>query len=222
MKTAPAATSLDPLAVLHQHIARRGPLDVRALEGEVRRVDDAGALLEPLHVGDQLAVGAAIWVGPAGWVDVAGERLTGGRRGRAHVFLPAASIRVSPGRRDVPKLLRDLEQLESQLEAHLGEDPLSGQRAGDAPYERAVAADHALQNLQLEAARALPESIARELGAVCLYVSGESAAVAVASMRVSKVRALMQALDRPVNPHMVPEDTLLALLDVVYGRGAAS
>ena len=142
-------------------------------------------------------------------------KLFGGSRGRAHALVPADAFKSAPRRADVPRLLEQLAGIEAEA-VKLGEDPLAMQRGPETPHERAKASEFAKLNLTLSVARELPETIAREDRAVALFVSDDTAFVAVSTLDVAKLRRLMTALRRPVNPHMVDEDIIDALLAQVY------
>ncbi|MEM7679360.1 MAG: hypothetical protein AAF449_25585 [Myxococcota bacterium] len=90
------------------------------------------------------------------------------------------------------------------------------QRGPETVHERAKSSEFARLNLTLSVARELPESVARQLRAVALFVSEDTAFVAVSSLDVAKLRRLMTALRRPVNPHMVEEEVIDQLLERVY------
>ena len=206
------------VAVLDLHVLEQRVVTATRVIGEVWRVDGQARLTHILTEGDEVAVGQVLYLSPGAIVQAGPLRLEGFSRGRAHSFVDATTVAISPGRGDVPRLLRDLLQLEEQVMRHLGEDPLAMQQTSSTPLERAYAADFAFQNLELDAARTLDERIARASGAVVLFISGESACVAMSEVSVRKLRTLMEALTRPVNPHIVDEDTLRALMAGVYGQ----
>ena len=207
------------VAVVDLHVLQE-PLSVSSVTGDAFRVSSDGNLSDRLEAGARLEVGQIIFVGPGGLVEAGKERLEGRRRGCAHSFVELATVTASPGRKDVPRLIRDLAELEKQMVGTLGTDPLEMQEPPSSAYDRSYAADYAFQNVDVECARLLPESKARELNAVCLFLAGESACVAVSGLSVRRLRSLMEALGRPVNPHMVDEETLSALLQAVYGATA--
>jgi hypothetical protein len=207
------------VAVVDLHILQE-PVIVSAVKGDAHRVTSDGNLGDRLEIGATLELGQIIFVGPEGQVTAGMMNLVGRRRGCAHSFVELSAVTASPGRKDVPHLIRDLAELEKQVVSTLGTDPLEMQEAPSSGYDRAYAVDYALQNLDIQCARQLPETEARELNAVCLFLAGESACVAVSGLSVRRLRSLMEALGRPVNPHMVDEETLRTLLATVYGAAA--
>lgn len=210
-----------PVDVAFVEIHRvRGEADrVSWLDGKAHRVDDAGALLGPLSVGVTIRVGETIVLEPGARAVVSGREIVGGRRGRAHAFVAEDAFRSNPSRADVPKLLDQLRQIERQME-RLGEDPLAMQRGPESDYERAVAHEFVRANLTREAALLLDEAVAREVRAVCLFLCEDSAYLATSSLSIAKVRTIMEALGRPVNPHLVDDEVIDELLERVYDPGA--
>ncbi len=195
-----------------------GAIGVAAVTGDAFKVDEVRVEREPLVRGAHVKVGDTIFVDKEASVQVDRLSLAGGRHGRFFMFVDDNAVHSSPSRRDVPRLIQDLSNLEAQMVEHFGQDPLASQRGPETPLERAASAEFAIQNLMMDAAVCLPEKTARDSGAVCLFFHGEAACVAVSSMSVKKIRALMAALGRPVNPHVVDEDTLRTLFDGVYGK----
>lgn len=179
---------------------------------------------DPVRVvpGMSLAIGETLALGPGAVVVAGGSTYSGGRRGRAHSFVAEEENRSSPSRKDVPKLLRELAQVERTVVERLGEDPLESQRGPESPFERAMSREFALQNLTLEAARSLPEQPARNSRSVCLFFHDETACVATVGISVAKIRLLMEAIGRPISPHLVDEDTMRILLEMVYGGPSLS
>jgi hypothetical protein len=164
----------------------------------------------PLRVGDTLELGPASRVTLFG-----GKVLLGGPRGRAHTFVSESAFRSTPSREDVPRLLERV----GELEASLGPsqpNPFEVSGFGQTDNERAMAGEFARLNLVSEAARLLGESDARELRAVCLFLSGDTAFVAVDDLSIAKLRKLMTLLGRPVTPHNVSAEIIEELLDRVY------
>jgi hypothetical protein len=197
------------------------PVRVDALSGVAWRVnnedDDHAFVVSHLSVGEILKAGEKIALEAKSVLEAEGLELHGGRRGKVFVLLGDNELRGSPSRLDVPKLLDDLAAVEAQLVARVGIDPLSMQNGPISEFDRAVAADFARQNLVLEEAAILPERVARAQRAVVLFTSGDAACVAVTELSVAKMRTLMEALGRPINPHMVDLPTLDLLDQLVYG-----
>ena len=90
------------------------------------------------------------------------------------------------------------------------------QRGPDSEYEKIKSAEFARLNLTMPVARELAESTARSDRAVALFISDDTAFVAVSTLDVAKLRRLMTALRRPVNPHMVEDSVIDELLERVY------
>lgn len=193
-----------------------GASSVVSVTGAAWKLDEARGERDPIERGTDLRVGDTVFVEPAATLLVDAQTLLGGSRGRTYAFVDKA-VETSPSRRDVPRLIQDLAKLESQMVAHFGEDPLSTQRGPETAFELAASREYAIQNLMIEAALCLPEKVARDVGAVCLFFHGEAACVAMKGVSVKKIRALMEALGRPVNPHVVDDQTLRTLFDGVYG-----
>lgn len=197
------------------------PVRVDEVEGTAWRVDadddERGFVVSQLRVGEVLEAGQKIALDAKSTLSAGALEFRGGRRGKVFVLLGDDELRGTPSRSDVPKLLEDLAQVEAQLVARVGLDPLSMQNGPTSAFERAVAADFARQNLVLEEARILPASVARAQRAVVLFTSGDAVCVAVTELSVAKMRTLMAALGRPINPHMVDLPTLDLLDQLVYG-----
>lgn len=166
-----------------------------------------------LRVGDTVALEAGAEVVAGGFV------FRGGNGGRAHALVAPTAFRASPTRGDVPQLLEQL----ARLEREGGVDPVAAKHQPPAtPYERAAAAEFARLNLSLPAARLLSERTARALRAVVLFVSDETAFVAFEAVDASKLRAVMEHLERPTNAHVVSGDVVDELLVRVYGASGPS
>src|SRR5438874_1466283 len=71
--------------------------------------------------------------------------------------------------------------------------------------------------LVADAELSIPEATARSAGALPLFFCDEAVFVAMSSVSIAKLRRVMQALGRPVNPHLVEESVLGELLDRVHG-----
>ena len=197
------------------------PVRVDELSGVAWRVnnddDEHAFVVSHLAVGELLEAGQKIALEAKSVLKAEGLELLGGRRGKVFVLLAEEELRGSPSRLDVPKLLKDLVEVEAQLVARVGIDPLSMQNGPVTVFDRAVAADFARQNLVLEDAAILPERVARAQRAVVLFTSGDAVCVAVTELSVAKMRTLMEATGRPINPHMVDLPTLELLDQLVYG-----
>lgn len=203
-------------SVLDLHRVDEGPSPVLAVHGEAwwsKRDDDD---FEVLDVGAEVSVGDTVVVAAGGAVELPGLTLKGGNRGRAHALVGQASFRGSPGKADAPRLIAQLEQIEKEM-TPLGEDPLTIQSGPLTDTERAQSAEFARLNFDPSAAALMPESDARALEAVCIFVSDETAFVAVRALTVPKLRALIEALGRPVSPHVVDGAVLDELLERAYG-----
>ncbi len=210
---------LPDTSLIHLHRLTRAPVTVDRLEGAAWRVSDSGSAT-PLAVGDELTLGETLALEEGAVLDAGPVHLRGGRRGQAHVLVRDASFRTNPSRADVPRLLLQLAQIEEQA-GLLGGDPLAVRGGPETELERAASSDFARCNLVLAAARELPEAVAREAGAVTLFVNEETAFVAMSELSAGRLRSVMEALERPVNPHMVSADVLAELIERVYGGGRA-
>jgi hypothetical protein len=205
----------DP-AIVELHRLARDTEQVLFIEGEVYRWDEDGKRPpERMRAPSTVAFGETILLEPGARAVLEDRVIVGGKRGRAHAFVASDAFRSQPNRQDVPKLLDQLRQIEVQMEK-IGEDPLASQKGPVTPFERASAADFCRNNLVLDTSRSLPEDVARRTRTVCLFFCDESAFVAMSKMSISKVRVVMEALGRPVNPHLVDEEVVLDLLDKVY------
>lgn len=207
--------------IVDLHRAGKKALEVVEVQGTAWRVADA-TIGDPIRAGDSLGVGDTVYVDAGGVVVLDGDRLEGGLRGAAHSFVPEDAFRSPPTLADVPKLVSQLEQLEKQVKEQRGEDPLSEQSGPITHFDRAMARDFAIQNLTYEVAVELPETIARNERSVCLFVHGDAVCVAMTQMSVRRIRTLMSVLGRPINPHLVDEETIQALLAMVYSRSVSS
>lgn len=189
---------------------------VEQVVGHAWRIE-RGTPLGPLAEGHRLKVGETVAVAANSEVVAGPLLLKGGRRGRAHALVASSSFRPSPSRADVPRLLRQLAQIEREVGSR-GLDPLqASQMPPRTAHERAHAAEFALLNLCLPAARMLPERLARELEAVVLFVSEETAFVAFSQVDVRRLRAVMEALERPVHTHLVQPEVIRELIPKIYG-----
>jgi hypothetical protein len=201
--------------IMDLHRAPEEPQVVESLEGRawlVKEGEKGAVRVAPgvlVSVGDVLALAAGARVRLGGMV------LSGGNRGRAHGLVAQGAFRSAPNRADVPRLLTQLLQIEREM-APLGEDPLAMQPGPSTPHERAVSAEFARLNLDEEAARRLREADARPNRAVCLFFAEDTAFVAFDALTVPRLRAVMEALHRPVNPHLVTPEVLDELLARVY------
>lgn len=207
--------TLPDTTIVNLQRAPQGSHVVVRVEGfawRLRDDEDAPSVLSP---GDALEPGDTVAVGAQSMVEAGTIRLIGGPRGQTHALVKDSDFRPSPSRADVPRLLLQLAQIEEQMTS-FGEDPLAVRQGPETPFERAASADFARCNLVSAAANELPESIARSESAVCLFVNEETAFVAVTDISVTKLRALMEALDRPVNPHMVEPEIIEELLERAY------
>ena len=200
------------------HLPSEPTTPVFAVEGDAWRLDEDGNRRMRLGSGQELCVGESIYLEPSARVRVGSLELLGGKRGRAHSFIDRSAAISAPNRSDVPRLVRDLTRLEQHMMEHFDEDPLTNEHRPTTPFERSVASDFAFMNLDLEAALKLDEATAREHTAVCLFLAGESACVAIQEVSVRKIRTLMETLKRPVNPHVVADDTIHCLIETVYGK----
>ncbi|MEO1228341.1 MAG: hypothetical protein AAFZ18_05495 [Myxococcota bacterium] len=208
--------TLPDTSIVNLHRTAGGPVHVDRVDGPVWRIREGSEQAEPLEVGDHLEPGDTVALGAAAQLEAGSLRLRGGDHGQAHALVKEGAFRPNPSRADVPRLLLQLAQIEEQM-GSAGEDPLAVRQGPETDFERAASSDFARCNLVLAAARELPETVARAERAVCLFVNEDTAFVAVTGISVAKLRALMEALGRPVNPHMVEEAVLDELLDRAYG-----
>ena len=211
--------SLPDTTVVNFHRATSSPLTIHKLEGCAWKVDEAKKEPVVLCLGDNIYPGETVALCAHSVLEAGTLKLRGGPEGQTHALVKEGAFRPNPSRADVPRLLLQLAQLEEQMST-FGEDPLAVQEGPETDFERAASADFARCNLVLSAARELPESVARDVGAVCLFVNEDTAFVAMADLSVTKLRAVMEALERPINPHMIGGDLLEELLEQVYGSVA--
>lgn len=193
---------------------------VTAQHGPAWRLAGGEGMRLDLGVGAEIEIGDTILVPAGSRVDLGGLQLPGGNHGRTYALVPETAFRGGPGRADVPRLIAQLNQIEQEM-ASQGQ-PLPMTRSGPrTPYERAQSAEFARLNFDPAAARLLSEDVARRIGAVCLFVSQDTAFVATDSLDLPKLRALMSALSRPVTPHLVAPEVLEELLDRAFGDGSS-
>lgn len=207
---------LPDTTIVDLHRASRSPVRIDRLEGLAWRIPEDGRGPVRLEVGDEIQVGETIAVAEGSILDAGPVHLRGGNRGQTHALVKDGAFRPNPSRADVPRLLLQLAQIQEQM-GHLGEDPLAVRTGPETPFERAASADFARSNLVLSAARELPEAVARSERAVPIFVNEDTAFVAMVDLSVPKLQAVMEALERPVNPHMVEAEVLDELLERVYG-----
>lgn len=218
MTSAPAPDT----TVVELHRLPGGRARVAALDGAGHRLGDDGRSASRLEVGSEVAVGETIALGAGATARIGELVLSGGKRGVAHAFVDESAFRSSPGRADVPNLLGQLEEIEREVRARLGADPLLGDSRPTSADERATRAEFARSNLVVDEARLLPEGVARAEAAVVLFLCGEAAFVAVTDLSLAKLRTLMRVLGRPVNPHVVDPDVLGELFSRAYALGSSS
>lgn len=196
--------------VVEFHRAPEPRLEVRALEGRAWLIRGSNGPAEALELGAPVQVGDTVVLAEGSRALIGAIALRGGRRGTAHAFVRKDAFAPSPTRDDVARLLAELEALEARGEPLPHEAPRT-------PARWAAAAELARANLAAAAARALPEAVSRELGAVLLFISEETAHVALAELAPRRLAALIRALDRPVSPHLVEPRVIAELQDRVYG-----
>lgn len=208
--------TLPDITVVNLHRAPRAELTIDRLEGHAWRIAEGADHPCPLELGDSISIGETVALEVGAALDAGPLHLRGGPKGQTHALVRDGAFRPNPSRADVPRLILQLAQIEEQMTS-MGEDPLAVRQGPETEFERAASADFARCNLVLAAARELPEDVARREGAVCLFVNEDTAFVAMVDLSVSKLRAVMEALERPVNPHMVERATLEDLIQRVYG-----
>ena len=150
-------------------------------------------------------------------IDMTGKvvLITGGSRGlgrdMALGFAAAGADLIIASRK-----LVNCESVAAEIEA-LGRDPLATSELPSTPYARAVAEEFVTMNLNEQDSRELAADVAHRLRAIVVFVSEETAFVATSRVTVEKLIALMKALERPVQPHLVDDALIARLLDQVYG-----
>lgn len=208
--------TLPDTTVVQLHRAACGTVTVDRIEGQAWCIREGQETPELLSVGDDLSAGDTVALCEGAAVHAGSLHLRGGPKGQAHALVKEEAFRPSPSRTDVPRLLLQLAQIEEQMAA-LGGDPLAVREGPETPFEKAASGDFARCNLSLAAARELPEAVAREQQAVCLFVNEDTAFVAITDLSVGKLRTLMETIERPVNPHMVEPTVMRELLERAYG-----
>lgn len=203
-------------SIIDLHAVTAGPCPVLSVIGEAWFGPEEDDEFEMLSAGDEVKVGHAIMVAAGAKVELPGLTLKGGNQGRAHALVLQSRFQPSPNRDDVPRLITQLQQIEREMKPS-GEDPLRMQSGPMTAAERSQSAEFVWLNFDPEVAQLLQADDARRLGAVCIFISEETAFVAADDLTVPKLRELMQILDRPVNPHIVESVVLLELLARAYG-----
>ncbi len=208
-------------SIVDLHRARSERVTVERVEGHAQLLREGGepAAVEvgtPLKVGDTVALEAGAEVHAVGYV------FRGGNHGRAHALVSSQAFRTSPSREDVPELLKKLQEIADDTSGRTTDPLAAAQSAPSTPHERASAAEFARLNLSVPAARLLSEPTARETRSVVLFISDETAFVALDELSVEKMQRLIRELDRPVHTHLVSPEVIDELLARVYGMGDAS
>lgn len=188
-------------------------LVVTRIDGPAVLVFDNGRRTAPLELGRVLSVGDTIAVERGGRVVASDLVLVGGANGRAHSFVGNDAFRSKPSREEVPEIIRQLDRIGQRA---LG-DPFVGQTGPTTPYERASSTEFARLNLDEMTARELDRNSAYALRAVPLFLSEDTAFVAMDRLDASRMVRLMAELSRPVNPHLVTSVVLDELLHRVFG-----
>lgn len=192
------------------------PVVVLDLIGRGYLVPESQKAAVPLAVGATVSIGDTISLDAGSEARIGPLALVGGRRGRAHAFVREDAFKPSPGVDDVPRLLMELKRVEQEVES-LGKDPLETSELPSTPYKRSVAREFAMLNLSKTDARTLDEDFARRERAVVVFISDETAFIATSRVTVPKLILLMTAVRRPVQPHLVDDEVIEALLSEVYG-----
>lgn len=208
--------SLPDTTIVNLHRTSGSPLQIGRLEGHAWKVSEETQEATELELGDEVHRGDTIALAQDSMLEAGSLRLFGGEQGQTHTLLKDGCNKPNPSRADVPRLLLQLAQIEEQIGA-LGEDPLAVRPGPETEFERSASTDFARCNLVYAAARELPESVARSEGAVCLFINEDTAFVAMSDLSVAKLRAVMETLERPINPHMIEPALLEELLERVYG-----
>lgn len=199
--------------VVDFHRVPVGGLVVSRIDGTAVLVLENGRRTAPLELGRVLSVGDTVAVERGGRVVASDLALVGGANGRAHSFVADDAFRSKPGRDDVPEIIRQLNLMGQRA---LG-DPFVGQTAPSTPYERAASTEFARVNLDESVARELTKESAHALRAVPLFLSEDTAFVAMDRLDASRMVGLMAELSRPVNPHLVTSDVLDEVLERIFG-----
>lgn len=209
--------SLPDPNIIDLHRLDGEPVVIADLSGDVWLVEEVVSRpTRPAEPGMTIEEGSTLLLAAGSAVEVGPWRLRGGNHGRAHGFVGPNSLRTSPGRVDVPRLIAQLVSIQEEMAGR--DEVLAPVAQGpQTVYERAYSAEYARLNLDVERARELEEATARELQAVLLFLADETACVALDQLTVPKLEAVMRAIQRPLNPHLVEAHVITELLDRVYG-----
>ena len=202
----------DPKAFVDVHVISENLETIQKIKGNVYWLTESKELGDAVCEGDVLHRDAVLFLEAGAMLEFDRGCIHGGKRGKTHSFVDPDSIRDRPGRADVPRLLLDLEALKQKSEL----DPLEKKFRIKTEFQLIAARDFAIQNLDIMAARSLPERTARDLDIVCLFLSGETACVAMAEVNLLKVHQAMTALKRPIKPHLIDTESMTLLLDKIY------
>ena len=201
----------DSRAFIYIHVLSRNIETIESVQGHALWMNEEGEPHTQIKVGDTIHRDDLMYVEAGGSVTFARGEVFGGNRGKTHSFVDPASLRLSTHGEGAAKLVGELEALKAQETESL--ESMVGLRS---PFESSYAHDFALQNFEVMAARSVSESVARSLQAVCLFVAGESACVAMSKVNISHMQAVITALNRPVKPHLVDAHTLEILMNRTY------
>lgn len=202
----------DPKAFVDIHVISEKIETIQKVQGQAYWLTESNVIERVVEKGDLLHRDSVLFLESAATVEFDRGRISGGQHGRTHSFVDAESIRDRPDRADVPRLLEDLESLKQKS----GFDPLKKKFKLKTAFDRITARDFAFVNLDLTAARSVPEGTARELAALCLFFCGDTACVALKEVSLLKLHAVMTAFKRPIQPHLIDAETMDALFLKVH------
>ena len=188
----------DSRPFIYIHVLSRNIETIEAVQGNAFWMNEEGDTETRIKIGDTIHRDDLMYVEAGGSVAFSRGEVCGGNRGKTHSFVDPASLRSSRNGTDVAQLVEELEDLKAEET-----DPFESMFPLRTRFELSYAHDFALQNFEVMAARSVSESIARSLQLICLFVAGESACVAMSKLNITRMQAVITALNRPIKPHLV-------------------
>ena len=194
------------------HILSNEVETVVSIEGDCYWMDDSGARVSMVEPGQSINKDDLIYTEAGAELRFSRGLIRGGNRGRTHSFVDADSLQPPPGQQEVQQLLEKLRMLGPSADENLAKEYKFETR-----YDQIYAADYARNNLEPVVARSIPESVARQLEAVCLFSIGASMCIAVCEVSSTRLIEIIARLGQPVKPHLVDRETLETLFSMAYG-----
>ena len=200
------------VAFIDIHILSNEVETVISIDGDCYWMDDSGARVSLVQLGESINKDDLIYAEAGAELRFSRGMIRGGNRGRTHSFVDAESLQPPPGQKEVFQLLEKLRNLGPSADENLAREYQL-----KTTYDQVYSSDYALNNLEPLVARSIPESVARQLDAICLFSIGASMCVAFSEVSSARLIETITRLGQPVKPHLVDRRTLETLFSMAYG-----